>query len=199
MKHFCAADGGFYSLAFHGFLPDGCVEVSDEDYQALLAGQEQGKRIVAGDKGCPVLIDPPAASADEIWEKIKGERERRTSAGFNVSGQWVHSDLFSRSQWLGLKDTARDVLTAGGTMGDTLHDNLGQAIAWKMLGGAFVPVTAQLAFDVVAAVTCSDMAIFTAAEQHNAAMRAAAAPARYDYLVNWPPTYAEWAATQEPG
>jgi hypothetical protein len=57
-------------LAFHGFLPDGCVEVSDEDYQALLAGQEQGKRIVAGDEGCPVLIDPPLPSP-EVFAAIE--------------------------------------------------------------------------------------------------------------------------------
>ncbi|WP_092299320.1 phage tail assembly chaperone [Pseudomonas sp. NFIX28] len=64
MNHYCAADGGFYNLKFHGFIPAGSVEVSDEDYQALTAGQEQGKWLVANDQGYPVLIDPPLQSPE---------------------------------------------------------------------------------------------------------------------------------------
>jgi len=130
------------------------------------------------------------------WELIKAERDRRKKAGFNAAGKWVHSDTFSRSQWLGLKDNARDSLANGGTMADGLRDDEDKPIIWKMLDGSFVPVTAQLAFDVVAAVTRSDMAVFTAAETHNAYMRGAADPSAYDYTTDWPQTYAEWAAIQ---
>lgn len=137
-----------------------------------------------------------AEAAAKTWELIKAERDRRKEAGFKVGGEWVHSDLFSRSQWLGLKDNARDALAAGGSMGDVLHDSDGKVIAWKMLDGSFVQVTAQLAFDVVAAVTRSDMAIFTVAELHNARMRAAEDPAAYDYTTDWPLSYAESAEIQ---
>lgn len=133
----------------------------------------------------------------KVWEQIKAERDRRKEAGFKVGNEWVHSDLFSRSQWLGLKDNARDALAAGGAMGDVLHDSEGKAITWKMLDGSFAQVTAQMAFDVVAAVTRSDMAIFTVAELHRAAMMASQAPAEYDCSGNWPQTYAEWAAALE--
>lgn len=132
----------------------------------------------------------------KAWELIKAERDRRTLAGFNVGTEWVHSDLFSRSQWLGLKDNARDAMASGAAMGDVLHDSEAKPIVWKMLDGSFVPVTSQLAFDVVAAVTRSDMAIFTVAEQHRAAMVACQAPVDYDCTTNWPQTYAEWAAAQ---
>jgi len=132
-----------------------------------------------------------AEAAAKTWELIKAERERRTLAGFSVGAEWVHSDLFSRSQWLGLKDNARDALAGGATMTDQLRDDKGKLIAWKMLGGSFVPVTVQLAFDVVAAVTRSDIAIFKAAEQHGAAMRTAEDPSAYDYSAGWPQTYAE--------
>lgn len=132
---------------------------------------------------------------DSSWALIKDERARRSIAGIMVGSQWVHSDVFSRSQWLGLKDNARDALAAGRTMADGLLDSDGQAIVWKMLDGAFLPVTAQLAFDVVAAVTRSDIALFTFAEQHNSAMRAATDPAAYDHTTGWPKSYAEWAST----
>lgn len=128
---------------------------------------------------------------DKVWQLIKAERDSRKEAGFKVGESWVHSDLFSRSQWLGLKDNARDAMAAGASMSDILRDSEGQAIAWKMLDGAFVQVTAQLAFDVVAAVTSSDMAIFKVAETHSAYMRAAADPAAHDITSGWPESYAE--------
>lgn len=137
-----------------------------------------------------------AEAEAKAWELIKAERDRRKEAGFKVGGEWVHSDLFSRSQWLGLKDSARDALAVGGAMGDVLRDSDGKVIAWKMLDGTFAQVTAKLAFDVVAAVTRSDMAIFTVAEQHNARMRAAEDPTAYDYTTDWPLSYAESAEIQ---
>lgn len=80
MNHYCAADGGFYSLAFHGFIPDGCVEVSDEDYEALKAGQEQGKWLVANDQGYPVLIDPPPPSSEVLAAIERQWRDERLLA-----------------------------------------------------------------------------------------------------------------------
>ncbi|MHC8342234.1 DUF4376 domain-containing protein [Pseudomonas sp. RT6P73] len=146
------------------------------------------------------FVAPVAESRDlikaRVWAAIKAERDRRKEAGFQVGVQWVHSDLFSRSQWLGLKDNARDALAAGGGMGDALRDSEDNPVVWKMLDGSFVAVTAQLAFDVVATVTRSDIAMFTAAEVHNATMLLSADPARYDYTSDWPPSYAEWAAAQ---
>ncbi|MEO8644807.1 DUF4376 domain-containing protein [Pseudomonas sp.] len=207
MKRFYSmSTGATYLSGIHKVMPGDAVELSEEIFLSVIANPAPGKNRGHDANGLPILIDPPPKNVEQLkeesWEAIKAERERRTFAGFNVAGQWVHSDLFSRSQWLGLKDNARDALAAGGAMGDTLRDtlrdNLSQTIVWKMLDGAFVPVTAQLAYDVVAAVTRSDMDIFTVAEQHNVSMRAAADPASYDHTTGWPQTYAEWAAAQVP-
>lgn len=199
--YFCPSTAYFYDDQVCSFIPDDVVEYSAEERDALLAQVSHGRRIVADPEGYPVLVDPPAASLAELqasaWELIKAERDRRKKAGFNAAGKWVHSDTFSRSQWLGLKDNARDTLAAGGTMADGLRDDEDKPIIWKMLDGSFVPVTAQLAFDVVAAVTRSDMAVFTAAETHNFYMRAAADPSAYDYTTAWPQSYAEWAQIQD--
>lgn len=75
MKYFCATDGGFYSLEFHGFIPEGSVEVSDEAYQELKAGQERGKWLVPNDQGYPVLIDPPPPSPEFLAEVERGWRD----------------------------------------------------------------------------------------------------------------------------
>lgn len=146
----------------------------------------------------PILVAKLHKDAQGVaWEAIKAIRDFRKEAGFEVGSYWVHSDVFSRSQWLGLKDNARDTLASGGSMSTVLRDDKSNKIVWKMLDGAFVQVTAQLAFDIVSAVMKSDMAIFTAAEQHRAAMCAAADPASYDFTTGWPQSYDEWARAQE--
>ncbi|WMJ01401.1 phage tail assembly chaperone [Pseudomonas chlororaphis subsp. aurantiaca] len=79
MNYFCAADGGFYSFEFHGFIPEGSVEVSDADYLALQTGQSQGKRIVPNDRGYPVLIDPPPPSPEYFAEAERAWRDAQLS------------------------------------------------------------------------------------------------------------------------
>lgn len=59
--------GGFYDPKIHGDgIPAGAVEITAEEYAALLAGQAQGKRIVADAGGRPVLADPPALTLAEV-------------------------------------------------------------------------------------------------------------------------------------
>lgn len=57
---YAESTGGFYYPAIHGsFVPADAVEITDEEHAALLAGQSEGKRIVADESGHPVLVDPP--------------------------------------------------------------------------------------------------------------------------------------------
>jgi hypothetical protein len=104
----------------------------------------------------------------------------------NVNGVWFHSDTESRIQWLGLKDSARDVLAAGGNMLSPLQ-KLGQNVMWKPMGtDTKVLTTVQLAFDVVAAVGNLDAYLFYVADQHKAASAAAVHPQLYDFSAGWP-------------
>ncbi len=80
----------FYSPETKGFytegsplIPDGAIEVSDEDYAALFAGQSIGQVIVPGEGGYPVLFDPrPVVTLDSVKVELKSqidagaERER---------------------------------------------------------------------------------------------------------------------------
>jgi hypothetical protein len=51
---------GFYLPEIHGDnIPSDAVEITTEEHTALLEGQSQGKRIVAGEDGHPELADPP--------------------------------------------------------------------------------------------------------------------------------------------
>lgn len=52
---------GFYVRAIHGSaMPPDVVEVSHEQYAALLHGQAEGRQIVPGPDGVPILADDPA-------------------------------------------------------------------------------------------------------------------------------------------
>lgn len=134
----------------------------------------------------------PQIKAD-MWEAIKAERDRRKSGGFNVrvgsGNKWFHGDADSRIQHLGLKDKARDLIAGGGAMTDKLTI-LGQTVRWKTMDGSFVDVSAQIAFDIVAAAGDLDAQLFAAAETHKAAMEASADPSAYDVSGGWPATFA---------
>lgn len=61
--------GGFYLPEVHGdYIPSDAVEVTDEAHAALLDGQSQGKRIVAGPDGLPMLADQPLPTHAELVE-----------------------------------------------------------------------------------------------------------------------------------
>lgn len=66
--------GGFYSTDIHGDnMPSDVVEITDEQHQALLDGQSQGKLISADKKGNPILIDPPPLTAEQLNAPIYAE------------------------------------------------------------------------------------------------------------------------------
>lgn len=185
--------GGFYNRAIHGDnIPADAVEITDSEHTALLAEQSAGKVIRADKDGNPVAVDPPKPTAAQVWEQIKTERDRRKSGGFKVkvgsSNKWFHSDADSRLQHLGLKDKASDLIAGGGAMTDKLTI-LGQTVKWKTMDGAFVDVSAQVAFDIVAAAGDLDAQLFAASETHKAAMEASADPASYDFAAGWPATF----------
>ena len=184
---------GFYTPEIHGDnIPADAVEITNEEHAALIEGQSQGKRIAADENGYPTLQDPPKATADGVWDLIKAERDRRTDqGGYKVGAQWFHSDQKSRCQQLGLARKADRIETTGGDLDAVMHDADGSPIAWKTMDGSFVPMTARLAQQIVAAAETSDLATFKDAELHRVAMEASADPAAYDFSSGWPETFGD--------
>ncbi|SCU94332.1 hypothetical protein CNECB9_5260030 [Cupriavidus necator] len=140
-------------------------------------------------------IDDPAKRAEIVgqvkagrWAAIKAERDRRKAGGVLVGAHWFHSDADSRIQWLGIKDTARDMLADGQNSAAAIF-MLGQPLQWKTLAGDFVAVTVQMAVDVVAATKELDARLFTIAERKRLEVETSADPAAYDVLAGWPETY----------
>jgi len=130
------------------------------------------------------------SDAVSIWKLIRDKRFEVSCGGVLVSGHWYHTDTISKVQHLGNKDTARDMLDAGAQPTDALLDPVtGNPIVWKTMGGAFVPMTIQIALDVARAAKALELAAFAAAEAHRAALQQAADPASYDFSGGWPAIY----------
>jgi hypothetical protein len=130
---------------------------------------------VSGD-ALPNTMPSLAERRAQAWESIKAERDRRKlDGGYTAGGKWFHSDVFSRTQQIGL------VLLAAGIPAN---------LQWKTMDGSFVTMTQTLAGQVFAAAASHDIATFAAAEAHKAAMEAAADPLAYDFSGSWPSVYA---------
>ncbi|PVZ12636.1 MULTISPECIES: DUF4376 domain-containing protein [unclassified Pseudomonas] len=85
----------YYSARFSGFLdtrlidikdlPEDAVKVDGQQRQDLLAGEAEGKVIIADSTGFPVLSEPPALEVD--WPAlIAQERYLRETSGIEVMG-----------------------------------------------------------------------------------------------------------------
>lgn len=57
---------GFYVDGVSEFIPQDVVSISVEKYNELMLGQSQGKQIAADKEGNPVLLDPPAATKEQL-------------------------------------------------------------------------------------------------------------------------------------
>lgn len=76
-KYYSAATNGFYSEEMNGdAIPDDSVEITDEEWGALLDGQSQGKLITSDKKGRPILKDYPAPTSKQLIEMAEVEKAK---------------------------------------------------------------------------------------------------------------------------
>jgi hypothetical protein len=167
---------GFYTTEIHGAnIPKDAVEITNEQNDALLNAQANGQIIQSDRNNNPIAVDPPKATAEQIWELIKEERDRRmNNGGYKVGTKWFHSNTFSRTQQIGLL---------------LLGANIPANTQWKTMDGTFISLTQALVAQIYAAAVASDIAIFNAAETHKAALMLSAEPSKYDFSGGWPATF----------
>lgn len=71
MMYYSKSTKGFYTKDIHGDnIPAEAVEVSIDDYNALMEGQSNGMMIVPNDNGHPMLV------AQEIVEPVQPTKEQ---------------------------------------------------------------------------------------------------------------------------
>lgn len=72
---------GFYSAEIHGAnMPADVVELTADEYAALMAGQASGQTIEWGDDGRPFLADPPPPSLAALCGSIDAAADAARAA-----------------------------------------------------------------------------------------------------------------------
>ena len=76
-KFYSALTNGFYSEEMNGdTIPEDAIEITDEEWGALLDGQSKGKLISSDKKGRPVLKDYPAPTAEQLAVMAASEKAK---------------------------------------------------------------------------------------------------------------------------
>ena len=125
---------------------------------------------------------------ETLTANIKAKRDAIQNGGVAVSDYWFHTDVDSKIKYLGLKDAGRDMLAAGGTVNDQIIKN-NEPVVWETMAGDLVPMTVQLAIDIVAAVGDHEAAVHKASKIHLQGAKDSTTPDTYDYSTNWPAVY----------
>ncbi len=66
MKYFMSDPIALYDSDITSAIPHTAVEISDEQYEMLIHGQENGKIISADSNGTPVLLEPQPPTLQEL-------------------------------------------------------------------------------------------------------------------------------------
>lgn len=76
-KYYSASTNGFYFEEMNGdAIPEDSVEITDEQWGALLDGRSQGKLITSDKKGRPILQDYPAPTSKQLIEMAEAEKTK---------------------------------------------------------------------------------------------------------------------------
>lgn len=104
---------------------------------------------------------------------IRAERDRRKFNGVLVSAKWIHTDTYSRTQWMGMVMMGASV----------------PAIEWTTMDGTSITTSQALAGAVFQATATLDATLFAYAKSLIAAVDASSDPASVDITTGWPATF----------
>lgn len=104
---------------------------------------------------------------------IKAERDRRKFNGVFASGKWIHTDTYSRTQWMGM------VMMGAGI----------PAIEWTTMDNTSITTSQALAGAVFQATATLDATLFGYAKGLIEAVNASNDPSSIDITTGWPATF----------
>jgi hypothetical protein len=113
---------------------------------------------------------------DEKCKDIKSKREKVKYGGVNISGNWFHSDIESRIQFVSLK---------------LMGTNIPADLQWKTMSGDFVLMNKLLANSIFEALINLDINTFANSKEHESLCKLSDDPESYDFSSGWSQTYQE--------
>lgn len=96
MTYFFVSDPiSFYSDQT-GFVPAIAVEISDEQYNAAMEGQSQGKVIQADKNGYPIVVDPPKPTKEQTIVVYEAAAQSNLDS---VAQSWGYSSMVAAASY----------------------------------------------------------------------------------------------------
>lgn len=123
----------------------------------------------------------------DLWEKVKEERETRLESGCYVPSikKWFHTDIISQMSYT----RAMDFFNLG-------TPESKKPIAWKTMDGSFTEITKDKLTEIISTIFIHSQEIFKTAEIHRASINALTNLNPYDIKANWPSVFSEENNTQ---
>lgn len=109
MKKYSPSNNAFYDTAINKEIPGDAINITDQAWSDLLAGQAEGKLIACGTDLLPCLTEQPLPTADELISQAKDKRSRLRAES----------------------DVAIQPLQDASDLGIATDDELSQLVAWK--------------------------------------------------------------------
>lgn len=109
MKKYSPSNNAFYDTAINKEIPGDAINITDQAWSDLLAGQAEGKLIACGADMLPCLTDQPLPTAEELISKAEDKRSRLRAEA----------------------DTVIQLLQDASDLGMATDDEASLLIAWK--------------------------------------------------------------------
>lgn len=106
---------------------------------------------------------------------IRAERDRRKFNGVLVSAKWIHTDTYSRTQWMGMVMMGASV----------------PAIEWATMDNTTITTSQTLAGAVFQGIAQLDAALFAYAKSLIDQVDVSSEPQNIDIMTGWPTTFGE--------
>ncbi|MFC0822048.1 DUF4376 domain-containing protein [Pasteurella multocida] len=180
--------------------PQEAIELSEERYTELLAGQAQGKIIVSNLKGEPLLTEPPPTEyhewdgekwaissakqaevkqlqQEQMREKINSLRDEKINGGVYIPElkKWFDSDARAERSLNSVKSTF-----------DLLGD---MEITWTCADNTQVQINKEKLILIWKAIMHAQQQNHANALHHKTEMMKAENPLNYDYSAGWTEVY----------
>lgn len=109
MKKYSPSNNAFYDTVINREIPDDAIDITEQAWADLLAGQAKGKLIACGVDLRPCLTEQPLPTADELIRQAEDKRSRLRAEA----------------------DTIIQPLQDANDLGIATDDEASQLIAWK--------------------------------------------------------------------
>lgn len=76
MKKYSPSNNAFYDTVINREIPDDAIDITEQAWADLLAGQAKGKLIACGVDLRPCLTEQPLPTADELIRQAEDKRSR---------------------------------------------------------------------------------------------------------------------------